>query len=159
RVIPRRPGRGGRPRLREARRPGPVPPHARPRPRPPDEGARPRHRLLRPRDELPDRGLRARLRLSRAACTRRRHEGQRPGQTPRRRDQVPQLPERLDPAPLPRAVDRDREAPLRHLARPAEGLLRHTFRPVPAQPTFVTVNANEAWPRFSWSSSASTWST
>ena len=35
----------------------------------------------------------------------------------------------------------------------------HALRSLQAQPAFVTVNAKEAWPTFSCSSSASTWST
>ena len=78
-----------------------------------------------------------------------------------RRDEVVKFRnrQRLDPASLSRTVDRGREAQVRPPAQAAEGLLRLAVRPVQAQRAFVTVNAKEAWPRFSWSSSASTWST
>ncbi len=105
----------------------------------PHRGPGARRRLLRPRDELPHRGLRTGLRLGRPACACRRHEGQLPAEATRGGHPLPEQRQRLDPASLPRRLDRDREAALRPPARPAEGLRGLALHALPAQ-AFAALN-------------------
>ncbi len=156
RALPRRSGRARRHRLPQAGRAGSPPAHPRARRGPSHRRTASGSRLLGSRDELPDRGLRARLRLSRPACSCRQHEREQSHGAARGRHRLPWQRQPRDSAPLPRGLDRRRPAPLSPRSAVAEDLRGPALRPLQAQ--FLIVNANDAWPRFSCSSSASTWS-
>ena len=79
----------------------------------------------------------------------------------RRQDVIDFLGQRQprDSAPLPRGLDRRRQAPLSPRSAAAEGLRGPALRPLQAQLPFLIVNGNNARPTFSCSSSASASST